>query len=363
MKISEIRLRPLALPFKQPYHWAGRVDYGAVNILVEVETDAGIIGYGETTASRPVDSQLTMLEGVIPLMLGESPYDVERLVHQARFLGSFNHNARIANLTLAGFEMALWDIIGKAAGRPVYQLLGGAFHDQVDYFGFIQGDTVDELANHATELAVEGFSVIYMKVGRGDERDMANVAAVRAVIGNRKLHLDANEAWDPVTAIRMINRLAQFEPEFVEQPTPAHSLSALKHVHDSVSIPIAADQSVFTLHDVYEICSQQAADLIVLSCHEAGGLLALKKAAAVAQSAGVSLCLHGQSVVRHDGSGATPGGLDSAQSIRWQPDHAPIAGRGPFAGAGYYPAKRQVGPGTTGRAWALSWIGMPSSER
>jgi muconate cycloisomerase len=296
IRITGISLRPLALVFRQPYHWAGRVDLGAVNILVEVETDAGITGYGETTASRPAESIMSMLLGVKPLLVGESPFDVERLIHRVGFLGSFNHNPRSANLALAGVEMALWDIMGKAAGRPVYELLGGAFHDQVDYFGFVQGDTADELARHAAELAAAGYSVIYVKVGRGDDRDMANVAAVRAAIRDRRLRLDANEAWDPARAIRMIHRLAQFDPEFVEQPTPAQSISALKHVRDSVSIPIAADQSVFTIAEVFEICARRAADLIVLSFHEAGGLLAFKKAAAVAEAAGIRICLHGQSV-------------------------------------------------------------------
>ena len=123
MRITALRATPLALRFKEPYHWAGRVDYGAVNLLVEVETDEEISGYGETVAARPAGIALTALEGVGPLLHGRSPFDVERLMHEARFLGGFSHNPRFANLTLAGLEMALWDVIGKAAGMPVH--LGG----------------------------------------------------------------------------------------------------------------------------------------------------------------------------------------------------------------------------------------------
>ena len=296
MKIAAIKLRPLALAFQEPYHWAGRVDLGAANLLVEVQTDEGVTGYGETTANRPAEGVVQMLEGVAPLFIGQSPFDIERLFHQARFLGGFNHMPRFANLTLAGLEMALWDIIGKATGCPAYQLFGGAYHAAVDYFGFVQGDTAGQLARHAQQLVTAGYSVFYLKVGRGEERDLENVAAVREVIGERKLRLDANEAWDPRTAIYMINRLGQFRPEFVEQPTPAGSIPALRQVKEAVGVAIAADQSVFSLHDVYEVCRQQAADLIVLSCHETGGLLAFKKAAAVAQAAGIAICLHGQSV-------------------------------------------------------------------
>ncbi len=296
MKITAVRTRPLALAFKEPYHWAGRCDLGAVNLLVEVETDEGLTGYGESTAARPAEGASSLLQGVTPLFIGEPPCDVERLMHRARFLGGFSHNPRFANLTLAGLEMALWDILGKAAGRPVHELLGGAYHHEVDYFGFLQGDTADELVEDARAAVAAGYAVIYMKVGRGEKKDLENTEAVRAAIGNRKLRLDANEAWDPCTAIHMINRLARFEPEFVEQPTPAQSIPALRQVKEAVAVPIAADQSVFTLYDVYEVCRQRAADVIVLSFHEAGGLLAFKKAAAVAEAAGIRICLHGQSV-------------------------------------------------------------------
>jgi L-alanine-DL-glutamate epimerase-like enolase superfamily enzyme len=296
VKITRIKTTPLALPFKEPYHWAGRVDMGAAVVLVQVETDEGLSGAGESTAGFPAEGVLGSLEGVAPLFIGEPVFDIERLFTQARCLGGFSHTPWFANLVLAGLEMAMWDIIGQAAGRPVYQLLGGAARAHVDYFGFPQGDKAEELAEDAKAMADAGYSVIYIKVGRGEALDTRNAAAVRDVIGDRRLRLDANGAWDTRTAIYMMNKLARFEPEWIEQPTPPLSISAMKQVKESVHVPIAADQSVFTLWDVYEICRQQAADVIVLSIHEAGGLLAFKKAAAIAEAAGIPICLHGQSV-------------------------------------------------------------------
>ena len=196
MKITAIRATPLALPFKEPYHWAGRVDYGASVVLVEVETDEGLTGVGESTAAFPAEGTVQFLRGVTPLFLDQPVFDIERLFAQARFLGGFTHTPWFANLVLAGIEMALWDIMGQAAGRPVYQLLGGAAHPEVDYFGFPQGDTADELTADASALAEAGYPVIYVKVGRGEATDLRNVAAVRAVIGDRRLRLDANGAWD-----------------------------------------------------------------------------------------------------------------------------------------------------------------------
>jgi len=296
MRIAAIRTTPLALAFKQPYHWAGRVDHGAGVVLVEVETEGGLTGVGESVAALPADTTVAALRAVTPLFLGQPAHDVERLVTAARHLGSFNHTPWYAALTLAGVEMALWDLLGKAAGWPVHRLLGGAVRDEVDYFGFVQGDSTEELAEDARELAAAGYAVIYMKVGRGEEADLCNTAAVREAIGGRRLRLDPNCAWSVAEAIHMIGRLREFEPEWIEQPTPLESVAALRQVRESVDVPIAADQAVFTPADVYEICRQRAADVIVLSPQEAGGLLAFGKAAAIAEAAGVPLCLHGQGV-------------------------------------------------------------------
>jgi muconate cycloisomerase len=296
MKIARIRTTPLALAFKEPYHWAGRVDHAAGVVLIEVETDEGLVGIGESVAAFPADGTVAAIQGVAPLFVGEPVFDVERLITKARHLGSFNHTPWYADFVLTGVEMALWDILGKAAGRPVYRLLGGAVRDDVDYFGFVQGDTTDELAEDARDLAAAGYSVIYMKVGRGEAADLRNTAAVREAIGERRLRLDPNCAWSVAEAIHMIGRLREFEPDWVEQPTPLMSIAALRQVKESVDVPIAADQSVYTPADVYEICRQRAADVIVLSPHEAGGLLAFGKAAAIAEAAGVPVCLHGQAV-------------------------------------------------------------------
>jgi len=296
VKIARIQTTPLALAFKEPYHWAGRVNHAAAVVLVEVETDDGLVGIGESVAAFPAEGTVAALQGVAPLFVGQPVFDVERLITGARHLGGFNHTPWHANFVLAGLEMALWDILGKAAGWPVYRLLGGAVREEVDYFGFVQGDTTEELVEDAHDLAAAGHAVIYLKVGRGEAADLRNTAAVRQAIGRRRLRLDPNCAWSVPEAIHMIGKLREFEPEWVEQPTPLMSIAAMRQVKEAVGVPIAADQAVFTPADVYEICRQRAADVIVLSPHEAGGLLAFGKAAAIAEAAGVPVCLHGQGV-------------------------------------------------------------------
>lgn len=341
MKISRIRTTPLALELKEPYHWAGRVDYAAAVVLVEVETDEGVWGVGESTAPLAAESVVAELTAVGEQVVGQPLHDVARLMHEVRHLGSFNHTPRHANLVLAGLEMALWDAIGKAAGQPIYRLLGGAVREEVDYFGFVQGDTTEELVENARDLAAAGYSVIYLKVGRGEAVDLANTAAVREAIGGRRLRLDPNCAWSVAEAIHMIRQLEPFDIDWVEQPTPLTSIPALRQVRESVHVPIAADQAAFTSAHVYEICRQRAADAIVLSPHEAGGLLAFQKAAAVAEAAGITICLHGQNVssitdaAQHHLGLCTPnlteGNQIMHQLLAWdlvkQPDLTPSQGK------------------------------------
>ena len=153
--------------------------------------------------------------------------------------------------------------------------------------------------------------------------ELAELKAYSPTLGSFEVRLDANEAWDPATAIRMIRKLERFEPELIEQPTPSHSIAALAQVKRAVGTAIAADQCVYTLGDVYEVCRQNAADLIVLGLHEAGGILGLRKAAAVAEAAGLRLCMHGvfetgiTTCATYHAAVTLPN-LDDGNQIMWQ---------------------------------------------
>lgn len=297
MRISAINTIPLRLPYKKPFHWAQGVVDAAEVILVEVRTDSGIVGYGESIGSPSSVAVQDLLNQAAALCLDQNPFDSARLTqsaYQQLFAAQGTCSSpHFGAQVLAGLEMALWDVAGKASGCAVHQLLGGAVREHIQYFGFPQGGSPEELSNEARAWLELGSEVIYLKVGRGEAVDMANVEQVRAVIGNKRLRIDANEAWDPLTASRMIRKLAAFDIEFVEQPTRSDSLSALAQVKRSSPVPIAADQLVFTPEDVYEVCLRQAADVIVLGLHETGGITNFRKAASIAEAAGIRICLHG----------------------------------------------------------------------
>jgi len=329
MIIKSIKTTPLHCAFKQPYHWAQGVNYGAPVILIEVETNTGVIGVGESVASPIVAPVLAILRDAIPNFIGQSAYDANRIIwnyYQYGFNSKGTGSApRYFSQALAGIELALWDAIGKQAKLPLHKLLGGAVRDKVEYFGFVQGDTPDELAGHARELARAGFKVLYVKVGRGAELDVEIVSAVRKAVGDRvRLRLDANEVWDMLAARRMFQKLKPFDPEFIEQPVPGRTGSeGLSRLRAVTNIPIAADQTAYSADDVFELCRNRAADVIVLGLHETCGVVRFRKAAAVAEAAGVNVCLHGVfetgiTTCASNQVAATISNMDDGNQIMWQ---------------------------------------------
>ena len=328
MKIKSIETTPLFCKFRQPYHWAQGVTHGAPVILIRIETDTGVVGIGESSASPDCPTVLSILQDAIPSFIGKSAYDGNRVIwnyyrdgFNARGTGSAS---RFFSQAMTGFELALWDAIGKAACQPLYRLLGGKARDEVRYFGFIQGNTADELAHHAKSLVKQGFEVLYLKIGRGDDLDEEITAAVREAIGRKRLRLDANEAWDMLRARRMFERLKPYDPEFIEQPVPgrlgAEGLARLRAV---TNIPVAADQTIYSPEDVYDICRNRSADVLVMGLHETCGVVRFCKAAAIAEAAGVNICLHGIfetgiTTCASNQVAATLGNMDDGNQIMWQ---------------------------------------------
>lgn len=167
--------------------------------------------------------------------------------------------------------------MGKATNRLVHDLLGGAVRDSIECFGFAQDETADEIALDADQLAKPGCEVIYVKVGRDNQLYLEIVEKGRLAIGaHKRRRLDPNEHWSPIKASRMIRKLAEYDIEFIEQPTNAESLLALAQVLANSPIAIADD-------------------LIVPGLHETGGLARFSKIAHIAEAAGVGICLHGLS--------------------------------------------------------------------
>ena len=299
MKVLDLEFTPIFIPYKNPYHWAQGITEGAELILVKLRTDKGIEGYGESIATPSSKAILGFLDQAKKLIIGRDIYENDRIfkdVYQYLFQAHGTCSApRFASQVLCGIEIAFWDAKGKEFGKPVYQLLGGKQHEALQYFGFAQGESATEIAKDAKGLAQSGYKVIYIKVGKkNEEEDIEIIKKTRLAIGkNRRLRIDPNEHWPILKMRRLIERVKDYNIEFIEQPCDAESLIALSHAHQKSLIPIAADQSVFSIHDAFNICKINAADMLTLGIHETGGISNFKKIAQLAEAAGINICIHG----------------------------------------------------------------------
>jgi L-alanine-DL-glutamate epimerase-like enolase superfamily enzyme len=292
VKITAIEATPLAIPLAQEFHWAGGAQRGANLVLYTLHTDEGVQGYGESICEDP-RAVAAYGELMARQLLGRSPGDMEAILRSIWSEGRWKMFPQFTQLVFAGIEVACWDALGRALGVPSRTFFGGEVQEELDYFGFLQGDEPETLAAHARELSGAGFRVIYLKVGRGVERDDACVAAVREAIGPEPLlRIDPNEAWDRITAVERIRLLERYGLDWVEQPTPAGDVNGLAHVRRSTNVKIAADQAVFTTAQLLHVLEKEAADVIVQGSHDAGGLLRFRQQAFLCDAHGLRVNRH-----------------------------------------------------------------------
>ncbi|SLN25346.1 Muconate cycloisomerase 1 [Falsiruegeria litorea R37] len=327
MKIKDIRVTPLRLETRVPYVWSQGVENAFTVNLIEIEAEDGTIGYGETTAAPDADAQKIILLKLAKSFIGRSVFDITAArddAYKRNFLVFGGNMPRYANQLFCGLEMAAMDLQGKLLNLPVWDLLGGEQRKNVGYFYFLQGESTEELVADAKAGAEAGHPIIYLKVGISPDYDLANIRAIRDAIGpDHRLRLDANEAWDPALGLRMLKAIEPYNIEYVEQPTTSLSLLPLKHLKDRSPIALGADQSVFTLQDVYQACATGAADMIAVGPREIGGLRAMLKAAAICEGAGLTLCIHssmttGITTCAEHHIGRAAANLDDGNQIMWQ---------------------------------------------
>jgi L-alanine-DL-glutamate epimerase-like enolase superfamily enzyme len=292
VRITSVTATPLAIPLENPFHWRSGVQEAANLVLFAVEIDAGEIGYGESICE---DTAAVVSYGnlMAKSFIGRSPGDVEAILGELWREGRWRFYPHWSQQIASGIEVACWDAFGKGLGVPASTFLGGRVREEVDFMAFPQGDTADELARDAATLAQEGHRVVYLKVGRAHRDDEEIVASVREAIGPEPLlRVDANEAWDVPDAVDAIRRLEAYDLDWVEQPIAAGNVSGLAWVRGAVGTKIAADQAVFTSHELRVVLEQDAADAIVIGSHETGGLWRWRQLAHLAETYGIPVNRH-----------------------------------------------------------------------
>jgi muconate cycloisomerase len=265
-------------------------------LLVKVMTDEGIIGLGEATVDPGWSGESqAMAKAAIgdilsPAVIGEDPTAIERLTLR------MDHVLKGNPFSKAAVEMALYDISGKAAGIPVYRLLGGKVWDHVHLKCSVSAAEPRRAVEMARHFVSCGIRTLKIKVGIDPPGDIQRVAAVRGEVGDAVvLGVDANGGWTLPHAIATLRRMQEYGIAFAEQPVPVGNVLWMAEVKRSTGLPIVADESVFTLSDAMYIIRHDAADVINVYPGKNGGIGVAKKIAAVAEAAGCS-CLVGSNL-------------------------------------------------------------------
>lgn len=276
MQISRIETYPVRIPLKPERRMISALGQHVVSqyVLVRIVTDTGLEGVGEATvmprwSGETVWGTKILIDEVFaPLLRGCDPTEHVEIDHRMDRACAHNWFAKSA------VEMACWDIAGKAAGKPVYDLLGGPQRSLTIRCRFSMGAyEPDHARRRARELVAEGFDWVKVKVGGVPERDIARVRAVREEIGpERQLMIDANCGWDAETAVQCVNALEDCRIALVEQPTPDGDYAALARVRRETRPPVMADDMCFDMIHARELIRNESCDVISLYPGKNGGI-------------------------------------------------------------------------------------------
>ena len=282
MKITQVRLDRISTPLRVPFKTALRTVNSVEDVIVELHTDTGAVGYGEAPPTGVITGDTAgaiigaIQDHIAPAILGRDLDEFEDLTAAVQKALVHNTSAK------AAVDMALWDLLGQKYNAPVYRMLGGA-----------RKNIVTDITI-STAIA-RGYDCLKVKVGIDPELDVARLAAVREAVGKDVcIRIDANQAWNAKQAVRILNQMQDkgLDIEFVEQPVPAADLEGMQYVTRHADVPVLADESVFSPADALKIMQTGAADLVNIKLMKCGGITNALRIAAAAEVYGVQ-CMIG----------------------------------------------------------------------
>lgn len=294
LKITDIRTEPITIPLEKPFKTALRTAYEIQSLLMVVETDFGEIGLGEAPPTGVITGDtIGSIKGAIeehikPALMGKDIENFEEVMITLDRAILYNNSAK------AAIEIALYDLFGKLHKTPVYKLLGG-YRTEMYTDITISVNDPEEMAKDSLEAVEKGFNILKIKVGKNIQLDLERLTEIQSAVGNGiKLRLDANQGWNYKEAIHAIYKMENkgLNIDLIEQPVHAKDLEGLKRVTDNVSIPIMADESVFTPADAIEIIRTKSADLVNIKLMKTGGIRNALKICSIAEIYGVE-CMIG----------------------------------------------------------------------
>lgn len=284
MKITQIFLYRYDIPLKAPITISLGTIENARNILVEIQTDQGITGWGEGSpfwmiVGETQASGLAAAQDMARLLVGRNPLDIEGCLETlVRYLPGHP-------TTRSTFDMALYDIAAQAANKPLYQFLGGSKRELVtDETIYI--NTPERMVEDALRIKANGGEAVKVKLGTNRRDDIRRVEAIRQAIGDSiPIRTDANQGWDVVTASAVLQAIGGLHVEYCEQPIRRFDVAGLRQVRQQSPVPIMADESLFDAVDAIRLVREEAVDYFNIKLSKSGGIWEALKIIAIAEAA------------------------------------------------------------------------------
>jgi len=291
--IRRIAIHRLRVPLKAPFVTSlGALDH-ADNVVAIIHASDGTMGSGECGPFWAINGETagTCIEvggHLARALTGRDALDIEG-AHRAMDRLIFGNNS-----IKSAFDIALHDIAAQAAGVPLWRFLGGRRRTDIVTDYTVSIASPEKMASDAGDIVRGGFPVIKVKLGGGEEEDVARVRAIRRAVGDAiPIRIDANQGWDPDTAIRVLNALAPFGIEHCEEPIPRWRFMELRRVKEASPIPIMADESCCDHHDAERLIALGACRRFNIKLGKSGGLFKARKIIALAEEAGMELQIGG----------------------------------------------------------------------
>ncbi len=303
MQITDVKTTALVRPHDRVARNATRILASRDVLLAEVLTDEGVTGVGYITGTgAALGSEIFVIKEIVDRALvdmvkGEDPFCVEKLWDRMFRLTRRYGRKGAAIRAMSVVDIALWDLMGKATGKPLYKLLGG-FRDEVPVYGaglyYIEGQGVDGLVRHLMTYVDMGIHDVKLKVGgMSFTEDTERVKAVREAIGpNGKLMLDANQAYDPGAAIKAARLWEQYDIAWFEEPVPADNIAGYVKVANAISIPIAGGEEEYTRWGFTDLITNGALGVCQADAGRCGGITEWMKIAAMASAWNIPMAPH-----------------------------------------------------------------------
>ncbi|MBD0777809.1 galactonate dehydratase [Maribacter sp. ANRC-HE7] len=283
---------------------AYRTNWVFIKLYTNVD---GLYGVGEATLEYKEHTVAQACNELKSLLIGKDPHRIEEFWHQAYRDGYWRGGAVLMS-AISAIEMALWDIKGKDLGVPVYQLLGGKVREAIPCYAngwFSPAKTPDEFAEKALQAVGQGFSALkwdpfgssYLQIDRkGLNEAMSCIGAVYdAVKDKADIIIEAHGRFDIPTAVRIGNALSDFDILWYEEPIPPQNLEGLAQVKNRIKVPVSAGERLYNRWEYRSLFELRAADFIQPDVSHAGGIMELKKIAAMAEAYHIPFCPHNPS--------------------------------------------------------------------